>query len=52
MALMALLSVGMQLMSTHHQEVVHVPALLTVAASCLVAVAVWVLAALLPRRTR
>jgi hypothetical protein len=55
MALMALLSVGMQLMSTHHQEDVHVPALVTVAASCLAVAAVrgrcsW--AAPLPRRAR
>jgi hypothetical protein len=52
MALMALLSVGMQLMSTHHQEVVHVPALLTVAACFLLVAAVRGLAALLPRRAR
>jgi hypothetical protein len=32
MPIMSLLSVGMQLMPTHHQEPVHVPALFTVAA--------------------
>jgi hypothetical protein len=52
MGVMSLLSAGMQLMTTHHQEVIHVPALLTVAASFLVLLAVRGPAALPPRRAR
>jgi hypothetical protein len=52
MALMALLSVTTQLTTAHHQEAIHVPALLTVAASFLVVAGVRGLVALLPQRAR